>query len=271
MNNTELHELIPLHALNALEPHHVPLLEAYLKAHPEAQASYVWYLEAVTVLARAIPLEEPPEDLKARTLDRVRLVNALSKPVPETGLPQAIPDLTEPTRPSRVPNIPAAPGRSRASQTNRGALPGLHVLPIAFSAMAMAVIVGLVILNLQTTRRLTALEASEKKIERLLASSQTTSAVMTTPDGKLSIGKVFVGRDGLLLISHSMQKLPNGKTWQAWYFLEGETAPRSLGITNASHLMTQLPANVQVVAVSEEPAGGSPVPTTVRAVATLKL
>jgi anti-sigma-K factor RskA len=68
-----------------------------------------------------------------------------------------------------------------------------------------------------------------------------------------------------------MLTLPSGKTWQAWYILKGETAPHSLGITNASHLMTQLPANVQVVAVSEEPAGGSLVPTTVRAVATLSL
>ena len=75
-SNAELHDLIPLHALGALEPDEVLLLEAYLVLNPEAQANYVWYLEAVAVLARSVPLLEPAQGLKARMLDRVRQVNA---------------------------------------------------------------------------------------------------------------------------------------------------------------------------------------------------
>jgi Anti-sigma-K factor rskA len=270
MNNAELHELIPLHALNALEPHQVPYIEAYLKAYPEAMASYVWYLEAVTVLARAIPLEEPPQDLKARMLDRVRKGSAQQK-IAQPRVETAMAATTEIPTVSPVPIISVNPSRPQSSRVSR---PGSHrsrFLSVALGTMAMAVIAGLVILNVQSTRRIGALEASEGNIERLLASSQTKSAVLNTPDGKTAIGKVFVGQDGQLLISHSMLPLPSGKTWQAWYILNGESVPRSLGITTASHLMTQLPADVQVVAVSEEPAGGSLVPTTVRAVATLNL
>ena len=275
MNNAELHELIPLHALNALEPHQVPYIEAYLKAYPEAQASYVWYLEAVTVLARAIPLEEPPQDLKARMLDRVRLVNvakdgaARNRTTQMVATETAVAAVVKPSSASPVPIIPAS--QSRARRANRSGLRRSRFLPVAFAAMAMAVIAGLVIVNVQTSKRIAALEASEQNLERLLASSTTRTAVLNTPDGKTTIGKVFVGNDGQVLISHSMMKPPSGKTWQAWYILKGETVPRSLGITDASHLLTQLPANVQVVAVSEEPVGGSLVPTTVRAVATFNL
>ena len=282
MNNAELHELIPLHALNALEPHQVVYIEAYLKAYPEAQASYVWYLEAVTVLARAIPLEEPPQDLKARMLDRVRLVNAAQNGAARdntardgtvrtltTVASESVADTVEASSTSSISIIPAS--QSRAKRANRSSLRRSRFLPVIFGAMAMAVIAGLVILNVQTGRWIAALEASEQNLERLLASSTTRTSVLNTPDGKTPIGKVFMGNDGQVLISHSMMKPPSGKTWQAWYILKGETVPRSLGITDASHLLTQLPANVQVVAVSEEPVGGSLVPTTVRAVATFNL
>ena len=282
MNNAELHELIPLHALGALEPYQVPYIEAYLKAYPEAQASYVWYLEAVTVLARAIPLEEPPQDLKARMLDRVRLVNVVKDGAARddtardgtvrtltTVASESVADTVEPSSTSSIPIIPAS--QSQAKRANRSSSRRSRFLPVAFAALAMAVTAGLVIVNVQTSKRIGVLEASEQNLERLLASSTTRTAVLNTPDGKTPIGKVFVGKDGQLLISHSMLTLPSGKTWQAWYFLKGESAPRSLGITNASHLMTQLPANVQVVAISEEPAGGSLLPTTVRALATLNL
>jgi anti-sigma-K factor RskA len=270
MNNAELHELIPLHALNALEPYQVPYIEAYLNAYPEAMASYVWYLEAVTVLARAIPLEEPPQDLKARMLDRVRQ-GSVQQDIAQPRVETVIAAKTETPTVSPVPIIPINSPRSQSARVSRRSSRRSRFLPVALGTMAMAVIAGLVILNVQTSKRLGALEASEQNLERLLASNQTKSALLNTPDGKTAIGKVYVGKDGQLLISHSMLPLPSGKTWQAWYILKGETAPRSLGITNASHLMTQLPVNVQVVAVSEEPAGGSLVPTTVRAVATLNL
>ena len=279
MNNTELHELIPIHALNALEPYQVAYMEAYLNAYPEAMASYVWYLEAVTVLARAIPLEEPAQDLKARMLNRVRLVNAANNgtaqdkatPTVQMFEHQPISNVTEPPSTPSEPIIPFPTSRSRVIPNGSPRSHRSRFLPVALGTMAAAVIAGLVILDVQGTQRIARFETSELTLERLLASNQTKSAVLSTPDGQTAVGKVFVGQDGQLFISHLLPALPSSKTWQAWYILKGETGPHSLGITNASHLMTQLPANVQVVAVSEEPAGGSVVPTTVRAVATLNL
>ncbi len=253
MNNTQLHDLIPLHALGALEPNEVPVLEAYLAVNPEAQASYVWYLEAVTILARAIPLEEPPRDLKARMLDRVRQSNGRQI----TRVPDLSPFSREP-----VPNQT----RPRASQTPRHRM---RFFAVALGGMMLAVMAGLLVQNVQLGNNLRLLGSSQETLESLLTSSDTRMAVLNSPDGKRVLGRIFINSDGQLLIGHTMGKLSGPKTWQAWYILKGETAPRSLGITQEPRLLIQVPTNTQVIAVSEEPAGGSKAPTIIRAIANL--
>jgi Anti-sigma-K factor rskA len=257
MNNAELHDLIPLHALGALEPEEVPLLEAYLALNPEAQASYVWYLEAVTVLARALPLEEPAQDLKARMLNRVRQGGGRHN--------TRVPDL------SPFPSAPAVPimpnqTRPRASRIPRRKM---RFVPVALAGMMLAVMAGLLVQNLQLSNNVRLLEGSQETLESLLTSSQTRMAVLNSPDGKRVLGRVFVHADGQVLIGHTMGRLSGPRTWQAWYILKGETAPRSLGITNEPRLMVHLPSNAQVIAVSEEPTGGSQTPTMIRAIARL--
>jgi Anti-sigma-K factor rskA len=274
MNNAELHDLIPMHALGALEPNEVPLLEAYLALNPEARASYVWYLEAVCVLARSIPLEEPPQNLKARMLDRVRQVNSTRVGSVQSGSTRASLNQVVSVRArdhtdfigsaSRVPII-ADHTQARAVQNS---FSKLRLLPVAFAAMA-AIIAGLFVQNLQLNNTLRTLEGSQSSLESFLASSKTKTVVLNSADGKAIVGVVMSSLDGSLLISHTMGELSGTKTWQAWYILKGETVPRSLGTTNAAHLMIHVPANAQVIAVSEEPAGGSQAPTTVRAIATL--
>jgi Anti-sigma-K factor rskA len=265
MTDAELHDLIPLHALGALEPSEVPLLEAYLASNPEAQASYVWYLEAVTILARAIPLEEPAQDLKAKMLDRVRSVNGADQT--RAGQTQANPiQASERSRTTPVPPMPSSRQAPRASRTVWRPRP---FLPVALGAMGVMAIAGLLLQNVQLNTRLQALETSQQSLEAVLNSSQTRLVVLNSSDTKTAVGRLLVGPDGLVQISHTMSKNASGHTWQAWYILKGESTPRPLETTNESHLMIRVPANAQVVAISEEPVGGSLVPTTVRAIATL--
>ena len=308
-SNAELHDLIPLHALGALEPDEVLLLEAYLVLNPEAQANYVWYLEAVAVLARSVPLLEPAQGLKARMLDRVRQVNAgpvcLARVDPgRTNLDRTSPDRVGPdriavsraeigtarnhadtnilsvpiilnqTQPRAVHNSWSKLGLSKLGLSKLGLSKlglsrlGLHFVPVAFAAMA-AIMAGLLVQNRQLDGTLRALAASRDQLEFLLTSSQTRTVVLNSADGKAVVGVVLSASDGGLLISHTMGDLAGTKTWQAWYILKGETVPHSLGITKTSRLMIHVPVNAQVIAVSEEPAGGSQSPTTVRAIATL--
>ena len=254
MNNAELHDLIPSHALGALEPNEVQALEAYLALNPEAQASYVWYLEAVTVLARALPLEEPPQDLKARTLARVRQYNGRQS--------THVPDLSSFSSTPAVPIIPNQT-RPRASRIPRRRM---RFLPVALGGMTLAVMAGLLLQNAQL-RDLQRLEGSQ--LDMLLASSETKVVPLNSPDGKQAVGRVFINPNGQLLIGHTMGRLSGPRTWQAWYILKGETVPRSLGTTHEPRLMIQVPNNTQVIAVSEEPTGGSQTPTLIRAIARL--
>jgi anti-sigma-K factor RskA len=286
MSNAEFDDLIPLHALGALEPDEVSFLETYLLVNPEARASYVWYLEAVSVLARSVPLSEPAVGLKARMLDRVRQVNAVQVCSARNDSARVDPSRVDPSRvdPSRAetgtardhvnrmntsnkPSVPMIAEHTRA-RTVRNPLLKLRLVPIAFAAMA-AIVVGLLVQNRQLEGTLRLLETSQHHLEFLLGSSQTKTVVLNSADGKTVVGVVLAASDGGLLISHTMGDLAGAKTWQAWYILKGETVPHSLGITNASHLMIHVPVNTQAIAVSEEPVGGSLSPTTVRAIATL--
>jgi hypothetical protein len=70
--NTELHDLIPLHALNALESDQVHHVEGYINSNPEARVIHGWYLETASILAQTVPVRKPPVSLKARVLERIR-------------------------------------------------------------------------------------------------------------------------------------------------------------------------------------------------------
>jgi hypothetical protein len=69
--NTELHDLIPLHALHALESDQVHHVEGYINSNPEARVIHTWYLETVTLLAQTVPVLKPPSSVKARVLERI--------------------------------------------------------------------------------------------------------------------------------------------------------------------------------------------------------
>jgi Anti-sigma-K factor rskA len=269
MTDFELHELIPLHALAALEPDQAVALEAYLIVNPEAQASYLWYLEAVTVLARALVRVEPPTDLKSRMLDRVRRsrVTSLQGFSDRSVSDRSVSDQRVPNLSVEIGQHPIRPQTSRIHR-HRSRLP----IPLAVIS-AISAIAGLMALQFHASNTINTLEASQRQLEQMLASNETTLAILNTPDNHTQVGRVFTTRDGRLLITHSMGKLHDPKTWQAWYIRKGETIPRSLGTTNESYLLIQLPpdasAKIKAIAVSEERAGGSPIPTTIRALATL--
>jgi hypothetical protein len=269
MTDAELHDLIPLHALGALEPSEVTAMEAYLARNPEAQASYVWYLEAAMVLAKTIPLEEPAQDLKARMLDRVRSVNRVQTNRVRDNQVQANSIQAKPTTTERSRTAPVPPSGRQAPRARTAGRPRSW-LPVTLGAagILMAGVAGLLLQNAQLNNRLQALEASQKTLETLLNSSQTRLVVLNSADTKTAVGRALIGPEGLVQISHTMDKATD-KTWQAWYILKGENTPRPLETSNQPHLLIRVPANTQAVAISEEPIGGSLVPTTVRAIAAL--
>jgi anti-sigma-K factor RskA len=75
---------------------------------------------------------------------------------------------------------------------------------------------------------------------------------------------VLVGTGGKGVLISRLAAAPGGKTYQFWAIPPGSTTPESLGIVSGDgvlRLARTLPAGT-TVAVTIEPAGGSPAPTT---------
>jgi anti-sigma factor RsiW len=249
MSDAFMEDLLALHALGALEPSEAAQVEAYLRDHPEAQVRFAALLEGAAVLARAVPDAEPPAGARSKVLEAVRASGATPKPRPSSNVQRETP----------VAAVPSP----------RPFAPRPRILEAALALAAAAAIAGLVVLNVQTAGRLTALEVAQRDTQALLAAGDTRAVVLTVPGSQTAVGRAYAARDGRVLLAYDLGALDAGRTWQAWYILRGEQTPRSLGVTRAATFSAQLPANVAAVAVSEEPLGGSAQPTTVRAIATL--
>jgi anti-sigma factor ChrR (cupin superfamily) len=117
MNWTELQELAVAHSLGALDPQDRARWEAAATAHPEAKTEFAQSSDAAAALALvSCPASQPPPELRAKILERIR------------GLPQAGP--AEPP--------PAAPAGFRfVWNENPGwistPIPGLRVKPLSVS------------------------------------------------------------------------------------------------------------------------------------------
>jgi hypothetical protein len=55
-----------------LQPNWARLIKAYLIHHSEAQTTFDSYLETITILIRASPLQTPTASVRFRILERIR-------------------------------------------------------------------------------------------------------------------------------------------------------------------------------------------------------
>jgi anti-sigma-K factor RskA len=233
MTDAEFEEQIVLYALGVLEPAQTALVEADLHNNPHAQVMVVRWLESVAVLAQSAPIQVPHPSLKSKLAERVKL------------------------RKRKKPDF---------------FLPVLVWLARGFSPVAVTTVCALcavlLVVNQQHTQALQTNRQQMQRLESLLASSQTKAFLMQAPITQNVVGRVYLA-NGQVLISHSMGVFTGLKTWQVWYIQKGQARPRSLGTTTTAHLMVGLPRDAVVVAISEEPLGGSRQPTLIRGVAKL--
>lgn len=232
MTEREFQESIALYALGSLEPTEAARVELYLKNNPEAHTAYLWYLESVAILAKSAPQEAAPKGIKA----------ALKRQIQKSSK-------------KKLYFLPSGFLGRRLELAP----------PFAFGLAVVAI--GLLFSNQQQRQNLQSLQLEMRHVERLLATKQTQTFLLQTPNKTRAVGRVFISPEKEVLVSHTMGILPRHKTWQAWYFRTGQATPISLGTTSEAHLLIRLPDGANAVAVSEEPIGGSSQPTLVRAVA----
>ena len=226
MDCRQAEELAGAYALGALTPEeHRGFVEHLRTCGLHADVGELELVAAV--LARSVSEMDPPPALKARLMDEIRR---------DAPVQQATP-------------IPARPGLF-------GALRGLfagRLVPYAVGALAVlvaAIVVGGIVLQSDSD------------------GGSSTSAVLVVAGSATRVGEVLIapGRDSATVTVDQLEPPPAGQTYQLWALDEGR--PASIGfldVTGEGGAEASVSADLSsadAIAVTLEPAGGSPEPTT---------
>jgi anti-sigma-K factor RskA len=258
-----LRESTGLYALGALTPEEQAAFEAHLVTCAECAAEVRAFSTVAGALAQAAPQVNPSASLRERTLAAAGLAGG----------------------PGLGPGPAGARSASAAGWSAR--------TPWLAFAASVSLAVGLGVYVLQLRERITTLEARLREAvlraeagerqfadaRRVLADAQSRIAVMAAPDvarvdlagraaAPSAAARVFWSRSrGLLFTGSNMPPVPPGRVYQVW-FISGQT-PVSAGLIvpgvgGQLDAILDVPVGIQapaVMAVSVEPAGGVPAPT----------
>jgi anti-sigma-K factor RskA len=248
MTEERWNELAAAYALGALDADEKAAFEARLADDADLRSRVAEYESTLRQVAENLPGSGPPAELKSRMLARAR-----------EARPPSTPDIG---RPTRAPLLPWA-------------LLAASIVGLAWAGVE----------NRSLNERVAALSDELGEIGSTLAGAQTElarldslSQVLSGADVRLAtltgeaapaLRLVWNGERRLLLVAATNLPVPDaGRTYQLWG-IRGDEAPVSLGTfvtgPEGTALVTLAPdvaTDFDVSAVTEEPAGGSPQPTT---------
>lgn len=243
--------LAPAYALGALDDDERAAFEAHLATCDACAAEVRAHAEVAALLPYALVDEAPPASLRARVL-------AAAQPeVRAIG-----------SAPSARATVPAAITRRAA------AWPGWLA---AAAALLLAAGLGMRLGDERRARQLAegALAAERATVAQrdallasVLAPEARTARLTSTGQGP-DVRLVWNRREGVVVLTaQALAPAPAGRTYQLWGIATGGQ-PQSLGLFDAdstghARAVLRVPANaaMEVAAITVEPAGGSPGPTT---------
>jgi anti-sigma-K factor RskA len=229
----DLHQLIAPYALDALEADDRSRFEAHLALCEQCRVELVGFLSTTARLGDAEAMTPPPE-LRERLLTTV------------SSTPQERPVVTALSQRSRVRRI--APR-------------------VAFVAAVAAAVVGI-----------GGFVAEHEQAEDLRADRSRFTAVMSAPDAATTEESAAGGgalrviasptHDAAVVVGASLSKLDVDQTYQVWRMRDGK--PTSVGLLGRGPGMLYVDGikDADAFAVTVEPSGGSPQPTSDPIVAT---
>jgi anti-sigma-K factor RskA len=229
MTTADIHALTGAYALDAVSGVERLEFERHL-AECESCAQEVHELrETATRLALAAAAPPPPA-LKSRVMDQIRTVRQLP---PETTV---------------------TPLRRRSL--------ALKLTSVA-AAVFFAAAVGLGVVVYQQGQQLED-RVNAAQLEQILRADDAELLKLDNPGGGTVNVAVSRSEDRMLMLSEDLANPPDGRTYQVWTIADG--TPRSMGFLEPTDGDTALAVSdftgASVVAVTVEPDGGSPEPTT---------
>jgi anti-sigma-K factor RskA len=262
MMDERLEEQAALHVLGALTPAEAREFKQKLHADPELQAYVARLSTATSAVAGAVPVVEPPPQLRSKILARVEpLQKTVSLPERKfklAWLPWSLATLFAAlyiftnAQDSRFRETAAQQAQQIAQQTQQ--IKSLNDLAQALQSTTNSL--QQTVVALQETNRLANLRIA--MLTSALTNSPNTVAVSLWDDSKQN--GVFVAQN--------LKALPADRDYQLWV-LDNGTKPVSAGVftvhadgtARADFKAAQLIEVAGKFAVTEEPKGGLPAPT----------
>ena len=228
-------ELAAVYALGALTGEERLWFEAYLAEHPELNAEVEELGSVADLLALAPPEQEPPPALRRRVLERVGAPSELVSEEP--------------------------PRRSRRSQTSRWAL---RPAALAAAAAALVAVVGLLVWSLSLQDQNGDLRAQNGDLRDRISERRTIEMEGSGVAGAAGAEVLLLEEDRAVLVATELPPAPEGEVYETWVIRDGMPKPAGLFEArdgDAAAAVKGSLKNADVVAVTIEPEGGSPMPT----------
>lgn len=238
MNEKEFAELAAGHALHALSDADEQLFADALISHPEWQAIADDDIETAHLLADASVTVAPPSDIRAALLAQIATTPQGDHAVATHSVEHASPEVEEPLlRPPR-----------RWGRTIFALAACLVLLAgLGFGIVALTS-------QLTTPASVVALNEIQSASDAQKASIELESGAVATAHWSASVGSAVLVADGL-------EPLSDDKTYELWFVRGDEPVPAGLFEADAGDATALLEGAMHegdVIAVTVEPAGGSP-------------
>ncbi|MCS3844224.1 anti-sigma factor [Microbacterium sp. AK031] len=238
MNENEFAELAAGHALHALSDADEQLFADALAAHPEWQAIADDDVETAHLLADASSTAAPPANIRAALLAQIATTPQSDDAVAARPVENAEVEVDAPfLRPPR-----------RWGRALFGLAAGLVLLVgLGFGVVALTS-------QLTTPASVVALNEIQSAADARTASAELESGAVATAHWSASVGSAVLVADGL-------EPLGDDQTYELWFVRGDEPVPAGLFEADAGDATALLEGAMHegdVIAVTVEPAGGSP-------------
>lgn len=265
-------------ALGALSPAEAQAFQREIERSPELAREFAEYQEIAALLAHAAPPVTPPALLRDRVMRDAQGVRSIAGCVATRDAGSSAFGAT--------PNIGGKPARTPNDQrSSTSTVVPMRSRPLAVALpwlAAAAALLGVVWTSRSLQDERVARVAAEGRSEALRAQVSSLDSVVSTllaPDvqtvklsaqGAPPSARMYWNTQSrqVVLAAFNLQPAPRGRTYQLWGIEAGKN-PVSLGTFNTgtdagARVSFRAPGGVKIAvgAVTEEPAGGSPQPTT---------
>jgi anti-sigma-K factor RskA len=241
----DIHTLTGAYALDALPPEEQEVFEEHLEECDACRQEVAELLATAAQLGAS--LSEPPPD---------RLRDAVMAEIDQT-------------RQEPPPHVPPEDGRTLADlqsrRPEREPRRWWSRLVAPAAAVVAIAVVGLSLMVANLTERLDELESASNQVTDVLAAPDAESLAVEGPGGSFARVVVAPSRGEAVFLTDGMPATADDETYELWLIDDEGPAPAGLFDVDdqgrATRVLTGDLAGAAAIAVTLEPAGGSPEPT----------